>query len=75
MKPPDEVRRDLVCQWLEKAEEDFGVADLLLAENTPYLSAAGFHLQQAAEKSSKPCWSATRWTSPKPTTLESSWIC
>lgn len=50
MKPPDEVRRDLVCQWLEKAEEDFGVADLLLAENTPYLSAAGFHLQQAAEK-------------------------
>ena len=50
MKPPDEIRRDLVRQWLEKAEEDFGVAELLLAERAPYLSAVGFHLQQAAEK-------------------------
>ncbi len=50
MKPPDEVRRDLVQQWLQKAEEDLGVADLLLAQHTPYLSATGFHLQQAVEK-------------------------
>lgn len=50
MKPPDEIRRDLVWQWLKKAEEDFGVAELLLAERVPYLSTVGFHLQQAAEK-------------------------
>lgn len=50
MKPPDEVRHGLVRQWLKKAEEDFGVADLLISESTPYLSAAGFHLQQATEK-------------------------
>jgi len=50
MKPPDEIRRNLVGQWLKKAEEDFGVAELLLFEKAPYLSAAGFHLQQAAEK-------------------------
>lgn len=50
MKPPDEVRKDLVRQWLAKAEEDLGVADLLLAENTSYFSAAGFHSQQAVEK-------------------------
>jgi HEPN domain-containing protein len=50
MKPPDEIRRDLVRQWLKKAEEDFGVAELLLAERVPYLSTVGFHLQQAAEK-------------------------
>ncbi len=48
MMPMDEVRRDLGGQWLEKAEEDFGVADLLLTEGTPYLSTAGFHLQQAS---------------------------
>ncbi|NJL28503.1 MAG: HEPN domain-containing protein [Thermoanaerobaculia bacterium] len=35
---------------MAKAEEDLGVADLLLAENTSYLSAAGFHSQQAVEK-------------------------
>lgn len=50
MKPPDEIRRDLIRQWLKKAEEDLGVAELLLAERAPYLSAVGFHLQQAAEK-------------------------
>jgi HEPN domain-containing protein len=50
MKSPDEVLRDLVRQWLAKADEDFGVAELLLTEETPYLATAGFHLQQAAEK-------------------------
>jgi len=50
MKPPDESVYDLVRQWLAKAEEDFGVADHLLSENTPYLSAVGFHAQQSAEK-------------------------
>jgi len=50
MTPPDEVVKDLVRQWLGKAEEDFKVAELLLVEDTPYLATAGFHSQQAAEK-------------------------
>jgi len=50
MRPPDEVRRDLVRQWLRKAEEDFAVAERLLSEKLPYLNAIGFHAQQSAEK-------------------------
>jgi HEPN domain-containing protein len=36
MKPPDEVRRELVGQWL--------------ADDLPYYGAIGFHAEQAAEK-------------------------
>ena len=50
MKPPDEVRQDLVQRWLKKAEEDLAVANLLLADDAPYYAAIGFHAQQAAEK-------------------------
>ena len=50
MKPLEEVKRELARQWLAKAEEDFGVAKHLVTEGTSYLSAAGFHAQQAAEK-------------------------
>ena len=50
MRPPEEVRRDLVRQWLAKAEEDFGVAEHLAAARSPYLSMVAFHAQQAAEK-------------------------
>jgi HEPN domain-containing protein len=50
MRPPDEVRRDLVRQWLKKAEEDLAVAERLLSEKLPYLNAIGFHAQQSAEK-------------------------
>ena len=50
MRPPEEVIRDLVQQWLAKAEEDYGVAEHLVSENTPYLGVVGFHAQQAAEK-------------------------
>jgi len=50
MKPPDTVRRELVAQWIARAEEDLGVAQYLLAERLPYYSAIGFHAQQAAEK-------------------------
>jgi HEPN domain-containing protein len=49
MKPREVVKRELVNQWLEKAEEDLGVAEHLLSEGV-YLSAVGFHAQQAAEK-------------------------
>ena len=50
MRPPEEVRRELVRQWLGKAEGDFAVAEHPLAEGTGFLAAAGFHWQQAAEK-------------------------
>jgi HEPN domain-containing protein len=50
MKPPDEIRREIVAQWLARADEDLSVARHLLAENLPYHGAIGFHAQQAAEK-------------------------
>jgi HEPN domain-containing protein len=50
MKPPEEAKRELVEQWLAKADEDFGLAEHLLSEQSPYLGAVGFHSQQAAEK-------------------------
>ncbi|MDI7267301.1 MAG: HEPN domain-containing protein [Myxococcota bacterium] len=50
MRPPDEVKRDFVRQWLRKAEADLGAADLL-ARHDPYLTdVVCFHAQQAAEK-------------------------
>ena len=48
MRPPDEVKLELVRQWLAKAEEDFGVAKHLIHENSPYFATVGFHAQQAA---------------------------
>jgi len=50
MRPPEQVKRELIQQWLAKAEEDFRVVEYLLSEDTAYLSAIGFHAQQAAEK-------------------------
>jgi len=50
MRPADEVKRDIVRQWLAKAEEDLGAAEILISHKTAYLSAVGFHCQQAAEK-------------------------
>ena len=53
MKPPDAIRREIVGQWLARADEDLGVARHLLAEKLPYYGAIGYHAQQAAEKSLK----------------------
>jgi HEPN domain-containing protein len=50
MKPPDAIRREVVAQWLARADEDLSVARHLLAETLPYYGAIGFHAQQAAEK-------------------------
>ena len=50
MRPAEEAQRRLVRQWLARAEEDFGVAQHLLSEGSPYLRAIGFHSQQAVEK-------------------------
>jgi HEPN domain-containing protein len=50
MRPPEEVKRDLVRQWLAKADEDLDAAKALLSLGTSFLSTIGFHCQQAAEK-------------------------
>lgn len=50
MKPPDEVRRELVTQWLRQADDDFALAEYLADEEAPFPAAVAFHAQQAAEK-------------------------
>lgn len=39
-----------VREWVEKAAEDLGVAELILRAKQPYFGASLFHCQQAAEK-------------------------
>lgn len=50
MRPPEEVRRTLLRQWLQRAEEDYRVAAHLLESNDFFFNAVGFHAHQAAEK-------------------------
>jgi len=50
MKPPDEVQRDLVRQWIEKAEQDLAAAEVLLKAGIGLRPVIAFHSQQAAEK-------------------------
>ncbi|MEW5873715.1 MAG: HEPN domain-containing protein [Candidatus Zixiibacteriota bacterium] len=50
MMQPEDIRKALVKDRLDRAEEDFGVARELHGFNSPYLLAIGFHAQQAAEK-------------------------
>ena len=50
MRLQDEVKLELVKQWLAKAEEDFAVAEYLLGAKTGFWGTIGFHAQQAAEK-------------------------
>jgi len=50
MKPPEAVAQELARQWVAKAEQDYGLAEHLLSEGSPYLEAIGFNCQQASEK-------------------------
>ena len=50
MRPPDESKRDLVRQWVTKAEKDFSLAQHLVAEGCFYREAICFNSQQTAEK-------------------------
>jgi HEPN domain-containing protein len=50
MKLPDEVRRDLVRQWIGKAEQDLAAAGILLKNATRLPAVIAFHAQQAVEK-------------------------
>lgn len=49
MKPTD-ARRELLEQWLRKADADLDLAEHLLSDNIAYPDAIAFHCQQAAEK-------------------------
>ena len=50
MRPPEEVKKEFVAQWLAKAEADLAAAETLLAEDHPLYYPSCFHSQQAAEK-------------------------
>ena len=50
MRPPEQVKLDLVRQWLAKADNDLETAKFLFASGRPFFSAICFHSQQAAEK-------------------------
>jgi HEPN domain-containing protein len=50
MKPPEEAKRELAVQWLEKAEDDWRLSRRLQADPEPYPEATAFHAQQAVEK-------------------------
>ncbi len=70
MRPPDEVRKDLVGQWLAKAEADLAAARHLGAADAGFAAAAGFHAQQAAEKFMKALLSWRQVEFPKTHDLE-----
>ncbi|MDQ7784837.1 MAG: HEPN domain-containing protein [Desulfomonilaceae bacterium] len=50
MRPPEEVKKILVNQWLDKAEQDMKAGEALLGAESPLLYPACFHGRQAAEK-------------------------
>jgi HEPN domain-containing protein len=50
MKPPEEAKRELVRQWLEKAEDDWRLSHRLAGDLESYTEATAFHAQQAVEK-------------------------
>jgi HEPN domain-containing protein len=50
MRPPEEVKRDLVRQWLARADADLDTAKFLFSPGRSFFSAICFHCQQAAEK-------------------------
>ncbi|MBF0608004.1 MAG: HEPN domain-containing protein [Candidatus Magnetobacterium sp. LHC-1] len=50
MKPPDEVKKKLVRQWLRKADSDMGLVEYLNSSGTSFHNAIVFHCQQATEK-------------------------
>ena len=70
MRPPEEVKRILVNEWLAKAEEDWTAANVLLAEKVLLVATIGFHAQQAAEKYLKAFLVANQVEFPKTHDLE-----
>ena len=50
MRPPEQVKIEIIRQWLAKADQDIRAGEALLAADPPFLYPACFHAQQAAEK-------------------------
>ena len=50
MKPPDEVRRRILAEWLRKASADIELAEHLLSEGVIFPNAMAYHSHQATEK-------------------------
>jgi len=50
MRPPEEVKKEIVRQWLAKAEQDMKASEVLLSAEPPFLYPSCFHAQQASEK-------------------------
>jgi HEPN domain-containing protein len=50
MRPPEEVKRDLVRQWISRADDDLEAAKFLFAPGKSFFATICFHCQQAAEK-------------------------
>lgn len=50
MKPPEEIKQELVRQWLARADEDLETAKFLFANESYFFTAICFHCQQATEK-------------------------
>ena len=45
MKPPEQVRRELVQQWIQRAEDDWRLTHRLAADQEPYTEATAFHYE------------------------------
>lgn len=65
MKPPDQVRRELVAQWCDRADRDLEAAGHLLTEGTRMAGIVAFHCQQAVEKYLKAFLAANQVDFPK----------
>ncbi len=50
MKPPEQVKQELVRQWLARADEDLETAKFLFDSESYFFTAICFHCLQAAEK-------------------------
>jgi HEPN domain-containing protein len=52
-RPPSPIQWVEAARWLERARDDLGIAEVLLAQSSPWLWGASLHCQQAAEKLAK----------------------
>ena len=50
MRPPEEIKRLFIKQWLEKADGDLKVAKSLFSAKAKFNDIICFHAQQAVEK-------------------------
>lgn len=50
MKPPEDVRRILLCDWVRRAEDDVQAAEMLMTHGSGLPNPIVFHAQQAVEK-------------------------